>query len=568
MKRRIFFISLSLISIVFIAMLVSYILPFKPEGEMLRLDGEWEVDTEDIHLENVSVDEVSDILANLHDRDVITLSYELPENEIAIIPTIMFESKYSAVEVSCKDMPIYTKWVDRFNEHKYIGVSCHFVPIPMDNSNNIISIKLYVSEDGAYNYFNTPVFGSYHDVQHQFIRENLLVMAVACFLIVFGISFIFITVLFYKAVPNILGQLLSSIMFLDLGVWIGCFYRLASLFFDTTYITTVELVALYVMVPLSILIFGSIGGHYKISSYRICTSICGVITLLLIVFHLTNLVHLNRTLNVFYIVVIATFIMIVKIAIGDHKKATILKTEMLQDMEFFVFGISTLLNTLFYNLEEQRIISGNVITRNVFPVGVMMYIYLYLLNYFLYITEMYAQNEENKSLTRLAYADGLTNIPNRSMWTKRMNELKELDSDYCIISMDLNGLKDVNDRLGHAFGDAYIVAFAKILKETFKEDAFIARIGGDEFVVVLENTKVKDTESYIYQVSEKLNALNAGDDTYRRSVAAGYAYKSELTKDNNSDPQNVYLLADKRMYDVKRHMHYSKRIGERLVEST
>ena len=176
---------------------------------------------------------------------------------------------------------------------------------------------------------------------------------------------------------------------------------------------------------------------------------------------------------------------------------------------------------------------------------------------------MYAQKQENESLTHLAYADGLTNLPNRSMWTKCMNELKKSDEDYCIISLDLNGLKDVNDRLGHAFGDAYIADFATTMTETFPKDAFLARIGGDEFVAVLKNSRPREIENYIFELSEKLRVQDVLDYGFRKSVAAGYAYRSELGDGEINDPQKVYLIADKRMYDIKRHMHNSRRIGER-----
>lgn len=563
MNKRIFFISLSIMTFFVIIFSISYILPFKAEGELLTLNGPWSIDTKGIHMEDATVDEVSEVLRNLHERDVVTLTYNLEDNVDMIIPTILLRTNYSAVEVLGGELRLYSKWMSQYEEHRFIGGCYHFIPIPDKIMDNKLKIKLFISEDEAYGYFEPPIIGSYHDIQKSYIRDRLFSTSCACFLVVFGICFIFITLLFYSAVPNILSQLFSSILFLDFGIWMGGYFGITQLFMNSTYLSTVELVALYLLVPISTLIFGTIGRHYKNTVYTAVSTILTVITLLLIALHFMNIVHMNRTLAIYYLICFITFFMILKEMIGDMKKNELPKTAMTQEMGFFIFGVSITLHLAFRILDENQIISTNDVIETIPSVGVMMYIYVYLLNYFIYITEMYAQRQENVSLTRLAYADGLTNLPNRSMWSKRMKELKNSDSDYCIISLDLNGLKEVNDRLGHTFGDAYIDGFAKNMVETFPKDAFMARIGGDEFVVVLEKEKPIETESYIYEITEKLSAQNVNDDSFKRSVAAGYAYKSELNEEDRSDPQNVYLLADKRMYDVKRHMHNSQRIGER-----
>lgn len=571
MKRRIFFISLSLITFVLVILSISLLLPYKAEGQISTLDGSWSVDTAKVHIDNASKEEVTDILKSLHARDVITLSCDVPNLESMTLPTILLKTQYSGVDVLGERGRIYSKWVDRFEEHKYIGIGYHFINIPYQLEEGRLKIKLFISEEGAYDNFEEPLIGSYHDIQQNYIRERLFSMACSFFLLVFGICFVFITILFYSAVPNILSQLFSSVLFLDLGIWLTCYLGIAQLIVDPTYLTIIEYVALFLLVPLCSVIFGTIGGHFGIIYYTIATSVLDVISVLFIVFHFVGVVHMNRTLPAYYIISFIAFLIITKAIIDDYRKHDSPKSVMSQELGLLIFGISIMIHMIFrihfFNHQYVR----SFLVDNMLTMGIMMYIYIYLLNYFLYITEMYAQRQENESLLRLAYADGLTNVPNRSMWTKRMKELIVTDSDYCIISLDLNGLKDVNDRMGHAFGDSYIREFAKVMEETFPPDTFMARIGGDEFVVVLENTDVKDTEGFIYNLTERLNALNVQNTAYRRSVAAGYAYRSELEKmvkeigdtDIVADPQDVYLLADERMYDIKRNMHNSKRIGER-----
>ena len=76
-------------------------------------------------------------------------------------------------------------------------------------------------------------------------------------------------------------------------------------------------------------------------------------------------------------------------------------------------------------------------------------------------------------------ADGLTGIPNRSRLEKFINTIEERGEDYCIVSIDLNELKPVNDKQGHLMGDKYLLEFSDILQSCFTGKGFIARIGGD-----------------------------------------------------------------------------------------
>ena len=194
--------------------------------------------------------------------------------------------------------------------------------------------------------------------------------------------------------------------------------------------------------------------------------------------------------------------------------------------------------------------------------GCLVFVMCQLANYLLFITSAYAQRQENASLSHLAYADGLTNLANRARADKVMQDLNNTDYDYCVISVDLNGLKTVNDEFGHPSGDRYIKDFAKVLTTTFGDVGFCARIGGDEFLVVLEDSSERDVESLLNRMNSALNVMNALYSEYHRSVAAGYAFRHECPESATS--HEVYLLADQRMYETKKKMHEELGIHNRL----
>jgi diguanylate cyclase (GGDEF)-like protein len=245
----------------------------------------------------------------------------------------------------------------------------------------------------------------------------------------------------------------------------------------------------------------------------------------------------------------------------DIKQKKLLPAEIIQMVGLTFFTMSYLVNFIAFTLELVRIIPLSALTTRLIPMGGLIFVFANLINYFIYISESFAMRKEYASLTHLAYADGLTDLPNRSRYDKYMSDLDKSTDEYCIISLDLNGLKEINDKKGHAAGDKYLIEFASVLKQCFESKAFIARIGGDEFVAILKEEYFNQVETLITRLKDALEVKNVLYPGYRRSVATGFAYSTEL---NHRDSHSVYLLADKRMYESKKIMHAKLGIAPRI----
>jgi diguanylate cyclase (GGDEF)-like protein len=101
------------------------------------------------------------------------------------------------------------------------------------------------------------------------------------------------------------------------------------------------------------------------------------------------------------------------------------------------------------------------------------------------LLDLYHSEHQNR---RLAQCDLLTGLPNRMMNLQRFDELLGplgRQPDMTVFCLDLDGFKDVNDRFGHAAGDAVLVGMARRLRDTVRPLDFVSRIGGDEFVILL-----------------------------------------------------------------------------------
>jgi diguanylate cyclase (GGDEF)-like protein len=127
--------------------------------------------------------------------------------------------------------------------------------------------------------------------------------------------------------------------------------------------------------------------------------------------------------------------------------------------------------------------------------------------------------------------------------------LSEDRSTYTIVSLDLNKLKQVNDTLGHHEGDRLIVGFATILSECFWDANLIGRMGGDEFIVVMTDEHALNCTKRIHELYNIISEWNSKEQSFQYSASYGYAYSYEVP---NGLASEVYMLADSRMYEMKK----------------
>ena len=145
--------------------------------------------------------------------------------------------------------------------------------------------------------------------------------------------------------------------------------------------------------------------------------------------------------------------------------------------------------------------------------------------------------------------DPLTGISNRHAYIEKlqtMSELEQLPDDLVVYSIDINGLKKINDTLGHSAGDELICGAADCITTIFDKYGKSYRTGGDEFIVIANI----DT-SQIYSLVSQLNKLGAswkGKESRGISFSVGAAAR----KDNpDLKAEKLVILADQRMYKAK-----------------
>lgn len=158
------------------------------------------------------------------------------------------------------------------------------------------------------------------------------------------------------------------------------------------------------------------------------------------------------------------------------------------------------------------------------------------------------QHELLSRLVKNAFSD-VTGIHNKKSLEKKIQELNNRNStfDIGVMMFDLNGLKHVNDTFGHEKGDEFIQSFAYCLTRILDEHCFLARYGGDEFVIIKEHTAPDDLK----QMDTRLNHLVQEYNT-RSSLPLSYAVGYEVSYRNHYFMINDLIqAADKNMYQDK-----------------
>ncbi len=168
-----------------------------------------------------------------------------------------------------------------------------------------------------------------------------------------------------------------------------------------------------------------------------------------------------------------------------------------------------------------------------------------------------------EEVRQLSLTDELTKLYNRRgffiLAEQQLKIARRTQTSYCILFADLDGLKTINDTLGHDIGDKVIVDAAQILKQTFRDADIVARLGGDEFALFLPICAGKSEDFYL-RLQDNIERFNQQPDrAYVISISLGVQ-----PGDMNSDlsVEELIGLADKLMYKHKRSKSYLKRSFE------
>ena len=162
-------------------------------------------------------------------------------------------------------------------------------------------------------------------------------------------------------------------------------------------------------------------------------------------------------------------------------------------------------------------------------------------------------SEANAQLTRITLTDSLTGLASRAHGLERLAQLllhaRTRGAEPALLLLDLDFFKEINDRYGHLAGDQVLMSVSKVLKEMQPEDGLAVRVGGEEFVLLLEHADHDRAEMIADAIRRRVRDLqvDVGPQCVQLTVSIGIAHAGE-----NASVRELFTRADRALYEAKR----------------
>jgi len=167
--------------------------------------------------------------------------------------------------------------------------------------------------------------------------------------------------------------------------------------------------------------------------------------------------------------------------------------------------------------------------------------------------EIHERVKAQQELTHLATHDNLTGLPNRSLFNEHLeiaiHNAQRHDRQLALLFLDLDGFKTVNDNYGHEVGDHLLQAISARMRECIRKEDILARMGGDEFTILLGDLVLPADASLIAQ--KLISAINKPVNINSRLCQVGVSIGISLFPQSAKDARTLLRLADDAMYTAK-----------------
>lgn len=168
------------------------------------------------------------------------------------------------------------------------------------------------------------------------------------------------------------------------------------------------------------------------------------------------------------------------------------------------------------------------------------------------ISDISQRKISEEKIKFMAYYDGLTKLPNKTLFMKKLNEqlekMKSKKLEGAVLFIDLDDFKNINDIMGHKFGDELIVNLAKKIERLIGIEDTICRFGGDEFIILNPSIKESEMDKYLNRILSLFNESHKIED---KSIFITASIGAALYPKDGTDPGTLLKNADAAMYKAK-----------------
>ena len=558
---------LQVIWIIFILTSVMYWLPqvdrllckdYDKVSQYVSLDDNWDIRINDKEYHNVSLDNFGFELVKMGDR--ITMQRTLPEDWKIKNGALRINMKHAAVRMFIDGEKIYEYGYDRIKENKTVGSGIQFVDFPQKYEGKQLEIELLVDENSAFAKFDSIRIYNCKNAYRALLTENRLPMFCGSFLTIFGLAILIITAFAVLLSREFIRVFCVAAFSICMGIWTLCYYDLISVYSIPLYsVSLIEYMVFY-LAPLPLIIY--LSENVKNLNNKVFTAMYWVVFAIqmgfdLVVFtlHGFDIVHFAVMIRYFQMLMVIELAYFVIVLVKNIKNSNLVSKLYMIGMLIVAFGVGYDLCSYYVS----RYYNHSLLNiKGVSSMSVMLLVFIMIFAFYVDLTNKMMKNTERKALIKRAYTDELTQISNRRYCAEHMLKINGTgEMDYVVVCFDLNNLKIVNDTYGHTRGDVLIKSAADVISRTFSSQGVVGRMGGDEFVAILQHVDEAWMEEKMKEFIEHVGRKNQEDPGMYLSIACGYAFGKESEE---KDIEKVYQIADNRMYENKKA---AKRTGQR-----
>ena len=561
-KRNIIVIAGMFAVIVFMLFFSNNVFVDSNEYETITVTDGWTLIVNDNEYHDKKFSQLSEYI---EDTDAITIQFTLGDISSIADPIIGFRSNHEAVTVKINDETVYSYGQQYYDDKQFISSMYNYIDLAGGKKGDIVTINLR-----TYHYKaalpDKVIIGNVNDITQNFIQSRRSIMYTGLFMCIFGILVIaLIPVMIFFEEKNF-SLVYCGMFSILLGGYILSYSDVLLVFMPKVLEAgMVEFVTFFIGPVVFNLIMMSLVEEYdRLKKTNIILALIGAVMFALACILQIFKIKLFYEVTIYFQVVIllecvfSIFEIITLIKNRDREKSDYVgyASVFIRAIGVAMFIVMIVVDII-YAIVVYFVFETGISTRKPYftVAGSIIFIICVMLSYVFSAIDHLNAGTIRRSLEELAYTDNLTLVANRAKCSAVMDSVDENDDmQYTVIAIDMDNLKSMNDAFGHEYGDNKIRKLSDMMLRIFSKDAFlIGRMGGDEFIIMLQGTDRSKCNGLLENLLEIINSYNTESKTrIPLQISCGCAYSDEH---DFAHCYEAYNMADERMYKMKIQHH-------------
>lgn len=486
----------------------------------------------------------------------IPADYEVPEGEdmrifhtvgesFGMPKSILFRTDHTYVRAYINGQQIY-----RFGDAKEIpfgktpGSGWQLIELGELRAGDVIMLELNCPYEKYSGLLRDILIGEKAELVSYILWKGLGMLLMTFIPLLIGITVMVFPPIFFRQYQTH-GFFNVGLTFVIISAWSFTEARTWQLFFVNAYaMQTLNFLTFAMFVPSVVVTLRILGFISNSRLYNIVITTDIVIDLAVVLLQVFNIADFFHTLTLVHLMIIVNaFIFITSFIRNFDKKKGLIRW--LAVGLYIIIILAAVLDMMDFYVWDYF---GNGFFTRIEILALLIYTGLLSTKRALLI---HYENIEKLAYEKMAYTDTLTSLRNRRGLNEDIDLIENQEKAVTIMYADMNGLKYINDNMGHHAGDNALIRIAQELRYLCDEDTVSYRIGGDEFCILSFSMEPDMLEECCIRLNQKLTAY---EEEYQYPIGISYGIVKHIPKKGVTIQQSL-LAADRRMYHYKEELY-------------